>query len=108
VAGQYLKDYVQGAPVTGLDRLLPGQGSLVDMDGSKVAAFRDDLNHLHLLSPVCTHLKCIVHWNSAERSWDCPCHGSRYKYDGKVIEGPALQPLARYFPSSGRAAEAVD
>lgn len=108
VAGQYLKDYVQGSQVSELDSLLPGQGSLVEIDGSKVAAFRDDLNHLHLLSPVCTHLKCIVHWNAAERSWDCPCHGSRFKYDGKVIEGPALQPLAHFFPTGGRASDAGD
>ena len=102
VAGQYLKDYVQGAEIKDLDRLLPGQGALVEHDGSKVAAFRDDLNHLHLLSPICTHLKCIVHWNSAERSWDCPCHGSRFQVDGKVIEGPALQPLSRYEPGKQR------
>jgi glycine/D-amino acid oxidase-like deaminating enzyme/nitrite reductase/ring-hydroxylating ferredoxin subunit len=102
IAGQYLKDYLQGADIKDLDRLLPGQGALVEHEGTKVAAFRDDLNHLHLLSPVCTHLKCIVHWNSAERSWDCPCHGSRYQYDGKVIEGPTLQPLARYDPGKSR------
>ncbi len=98
VASQYLKDYLQGADIKDIDRLLPGQGALVEHEGTKVAAYRDELNHLHLLSPVCTHLKCIVHWNSAERSWDCPCHGSRFQHDGKIIEGPALQPLARYDP----------
>lgn len=102
VAGQYLKDYLQGADIKDLDRLLPGQGALVEHNGNKVAAFRDDSNHLHLLSPVCSHLKCIVHWNGAERSWDCPCHGSRFQYDGKVIEGPALHALTRYDPGGQR------
>jgi len=108
VAGQYLKDYVQGAPVQELGCLLPGEGSLVEIDGSKVAAFRDESNRLQLLSPVCSHLKCIVHWNRAERSWDCPCHGSRFGVDGQVIEGPALQPLARYSPGARRVVESQE
>ncbi len=69
---------------------------MVDIEGAKLAVYRDDADHLHILSSVCTHLKCIVHWNRAERSWDCPCHGSRFNYNGEVIEGPALLPLQRH------------
>jgi glycine/D-amino acid oxidase-like deaminating enzyme/nitrite reductase/ring-hydroxylating ferredoxin subunit len=73
--------------------LAPGAGALVEIDGDKVAAYRDASGALQLLSPVCTHLKCQVRWNALETTWDCPCHGSRYAPDGHVIEGPALQPL---------------
>jgi len=57
----------------------------VNLDGKKVAASRDERGNLTLLSPVCTHLKCIVHWNDADRTWDCPCHGSRFKATGEVM-----------------------
>ncbi|HYD80437.1 MAG TPA: FAD-dependent oxidoreductase [Paucimonas sp.] len=93
VAGRYIKDYTQSADAMALSGMPPGEGGLVEIDGQRVAAYRDDAGRLHALSPVCTHLKCIVHWNRAERSWDCPCHGSRFRYDGSVIEGPALHPL---------------
>jgi glycine/D-amino acid oxidase-like deaminating enzyme/nitrite reductase/ring-hydroxylating ferredoxin subunit len=93
VAGRYLKDYTRGVDIKNLSEVPQGEGGLVEIDGQRVAAYRDESGKLHALSPVCTHLKCIVHWNRAERSWDCPCHGSRFHYDGSVIEGPALEPL---------------
>jgi len=70
-----------------------GRRPLVEIDGERVAAFRDEAGELSVLSPVCTHLKCLVHWNGAERTWDCPCHGSRFATDGEVLEGPALAAL---------------
>jgi len=75
------------------DSLEPGQARIVDLDGDKVAAFRDEDGALHAVSASCTHLGCDVHWNAAERSWDCPCHGSRFDCDGLVLEGPATEPL---------------
>ena len=57
------------------------------------AVFRDDDGKLHERSARCTHLGCIVRFNDAERSWDCPCHGSRFGVDGEVLEGPAVRPL---------------
>jgi Rieske Fe-S protein len=61
---------------------------------SKVAVYRDESGKLHQRSAVCGHLGCIVHWNAAEKSWDCPCHGSRFDKHGKVINGPANADLA--------------
>jgi glycine/D-amino acid oxidase-like deaminating enzyme/nitrite reductase/ring-hydroxylating ferredoxin subunit len=71
----------------------PGDGGLCDLDGKKVAAYRDDDGHLHAVSARCTHMSCLVTWNRAERSWDCPCHGSRFDVDGRVLQGPAVRPL---------------
>ncbi|HYF25046.1 MAG TPA: (2Fe-2S)-binding protein, partial [Baekduia sp.] len=74
--------------------LAPGEGSLLKVDGHLVAASRDEDGTVHCVSPVCTHLGCRVAWNTAERSWDCPCHGSRFAPDGTVLTGPAVRPLA--------------
>jgi glycine/D-amino acid oxidase-like deaminating enzyme/nitrite reductase/ring-hydroxylating ferredoxin subunit len=70
-----------------------GEGKIIKVEGRKIAAFRDDAGTLHCLSPVCPHMKCDVAWNSAERTWDCPCHGSRFTPTGAVLNGPAHEPL---------------
>jgi Rieske Fe-S protein len=70
-----------------------GEGRVIDMGIDNVAVYRDDDGVLHAVSAVCTHLQCIVAWNSAERSWDCPCHGSRFDASGRVIQGPARSDL---------------
>ena len=70
-----------------------GEGRIVSLDGRKLAVARDDAGTLHALKPACTHLGCDVKWNQAETSWDCPCHGSRFAIDGKVLNGPATTPL---------------
>jgi glycine/D-amino acid oxidase-like deaminating enzyme/nitrite reductase/ring-hydroxylating ferredoxin subunit len=72
-----------------LKRIEPGNGKLVEVDGKKVAAFRDEKGKVHALNPTCTHMGCIVNWNPQEKSWDCPCHGARFAIDGKVLTGPA-------------------
>lgn len=71
----------------------PGEGKLVTSNVQKIAAYRDDAGTLHQVSAVCPHLGCIVAWNAAEKSWDCPCHGSRFDTDGKILEGPAVNAL---------------
>lgn len=87
------------------DRLSPAQeahathlreseGAIVRIGSKKVAAYRDPQGELHLLSPVCPHLGCYVHWNEAEKSWDCPCHGSRFNATGQLMNGPAVSDLA--------------
>ena len=78
--------------------LKPGEGDVVSLDGGTVAAFRDEEGHLHAISATCTHLACQVSFNKAERSWDCPCHGSRFDVDGRVLQGPAIKELAAKSP----------
>jgi len=78
-----------------LDALANGDGAIVRLRGRKTAVYRDQDGTLHALSPVCRHLGCIVAWNAAERSWDCPCHGSRYSGDGTLIQGPATADMHR-------------
>lgn len=99
VASHFIKDYTKSPPIKDLSDLGRGEGSVIIINGEKLAAYRDDANQLHVVSAVCTHLKCIVHWNQPERSWDCPCHGSRFRHDGSVIEGPAIAPLKRHNPA---------
>ncbi|RZI40276.1 FAD-dependent oxidoreductase [Herbaspirillum sp. HC18] len=95
VAGYYVKDYIKGGEVSQLAEVPRGEGRIVDLAGDKLAVYRDDAYQLHVVSPMCTHMKCILHWNQAERSWDCPCHGSRFSVEGEIIEGPALAPLEK-------------
>ena len=88
VAAQYT-DYLTGGEVKSVDEIKPGEGAVVRSGLSKIAAYRDEAGNLHEHSAVCTHLGCIVAWNSEEKSWDCPCHGSRFDAYGRVIDGPA-------------------
>jgi glycine/D-amino acid oxidase-like deaminating enzyme/nitrite reductase/ring-hydroxylating ferredoxin subunit len=78
--------------------LAPGEAGIRELGGEKVAAYRDEDGRLHAASGRCTHLGCLVAWNAAERTWDCPCHGSRYDYDGRVIHGPAVADLQPKHP----------
>ena len=103
VMKSFLQDYVTDRKTVPLEQVQPGSGALVEHDGERVAAYRSTDGSVTMVSPVCTHLKCIVHWNAAETSWDCPCHGSRFGADGRVLEGPALEPLATVRPSVKKA-----
>ena len=88
-----IKDRLARPEADSVRDLKPGGGMIIGRRGKKVAAFRDPNGKLHRLSPVCTHLGCLVRWNPAESTWDCPCHGSRFKPTGEVIAGPAEEPL---------------
>lgn len=90
-----VKDRLSRPEDGGLASLSPGTGKVMIVDGRRVAAYRDHEGGVTLLSPVCTHLGCIVHWNEAESTWDCPCHGSRFRPKGEVLAGPAETPLGR-------------
>ncbi len=71
----------------------PGEGKTIRLRGERLAMYRDPQGSLHAVSSVCTHLGCLVRFNSAEKTWDCPCHGSRFGVDGAVLDGPATRPL---------------
>jgi glycine/D-amino acid oxidase-like deaminating enzyme/nitrite reductase/ring-hydroxylating ferredoxin subunit len=90
-----VRDRFAGAEGRSLRVLARGTGRILDLDGTRVAAYRDWDGAVHRLSPVCTHLGCRVEWNPAERTWDCPCHGSRFSTSGAVIAGPAESPLEK-------------
>lgn len=92
VAGQY-RDWMTPGDVESYDDIAPGTGAVVKRGRKKIAVFRDDKGDIHQRSAVCTHLYCIVDWNTAERTWDCPCHGSRFDPYGQVVNGPAITPL---------------
>ena len=94
-----VEGYVRGRPRS-IDDLAPGEGAVLKLDGERVAAFRDEQGRVHAVSAVCTHLRCILGWNPVDRTWDCPCHGSRFALDGAVIHGPATAPLERRTPSA--------
>lgn len=70
-----------------------GEGQIVEIDGQKIGAYRDAQGQLHAVDITCTHLGCELNWNSGEKTWDCPCHGSRFSYEGAIVEGPAVHPL---------------
>ncbi|MBA3645722.1 MAG: FAD-dependent oxidoreductase [Gemmatimonadaceae bacterium] len=92
VAKQY-KDWLTEGDVTDASQIAPGEGAVMRRGSKKVAVYKDESGTIHERSAVCTHLYCIVDWNSTEKSWDCPCHGSRFDPYGKVINGPAIAPL---------------
>ena len=97
VAGRWVLDRVPDMP--GADpELGPGEGTVTSSGLQKVALYRDDRGALHRLSARCTHLGCIVRWNDGDRTWDCPCHGSRFTAEGKVMNGPAIEDLDRLAP----------
>ncbi|MEK8128140.1 FAD-dependent oxidoreductase [Paenibacillus filicis] len=77
------------------DQLGLDEGGVVQVDGKRAGAYKDPQGNLYVVDTTCTHLGCEVNWNKGERSWDCPCHGSRFDYKGEVLEGPASKPLKR-------------
>jgi glycine/D-amino acid oxidase-like deaminating enzyme/nitrite reductase/ring-hydroxylating ferredoxin subunit len=76
-----------------LAALAPGEGKVVSYENQSIALYKDEAGTLHAVSPACTHMRCSVAWNIAEKSWDCPCHGARYSFEGKVLNGPASRDL---------------
>lgn len=92
----FLKDRLNAGDVDSIHDVPPGEGKIVStVDQNKIAVYRSDTGKIHALSPVCTHLGCHIRWNQGEKSWDCPCHGSRFGIDGRVLHGPATQSLKK-------------
>ena len=90
-----IRDRLRGADAASVDEVRPGEGRIVRIDGRPVAVSRDEQGELSAVSAACTHMGCLVHWNDAEKTWDCPCHGSRFQCDGSVMAGPAETPLEK-------------
>ncbi len=86
-------DWITGGDVSSVDEIKNGEGAIIRQGASKIAAYRDENGKLYQRSAVCTHLGCIVRINSLEKTWDCPCHGSRFGVDGHPINTPAIEPL---------------
>jgi glycine/D-amino acid oxidase-like deaminating enzyme/nitrite reductase/ring-hydroxylating ferredoxin subunit len=107
VAEQY-KDYFTAGEAAAVDAIQPGEGAVIGRGRGKIAVYRDDNGGIHQRSAVCTHLYCVVRWNGTEKTWDCPCHGSRFDPYGKVVNGPAiteLSPVSQERPKPKRAAK---
>jgi glycine/D-amino acid oxidase-like deaminating enzyme/nitrite reductase/ring-hydroxylating ferredoxin subunit len=92
VAAQF-RDYVTPGSVKSLDEIKPGEGAVVRDRIKKTAMYRDEDGKLHAFSAICPHLQCIVRWDACEKTWDCPCHGSRFDAFGRVLNGPATSDL---------------
>lgn len=95
VAKRFLSDHVSPPGSDEADQLEPGQGIVVRVGARLVAVSKDAGGQVHAVDAVCTHLGCVVNWNDAETTWDCPCHGSRFDADGEVLTGPATRNLDR-------------
>jgi glycine/D-amino acid oxidase-like deaminating enzyme/nitrite reductase/ring-hydroxylating ferredoxin subunit len=88
-----LRDRLFAKHATSLRSVRPGEGKVVHLDGARVAVYRDRQGVVTMRLAACTHMDCEVHFNPAETTWDCPCHGSRFRVDGSLIAGPAERPL---------------
>jgi Rieske Fe-S protein len=89
-----IRDLFVGADHRSLRSVPRGEGRVLDVDGEAVAVYRRDDGTIMQRSAICTHRGCRVGWNRTEQTWDCPCHGSRFRPDGAVLAGPAEAPLA--------------
>jgi glycine/D-amino acid oxidase-like deaminating enzyme/nitrite reductase/ring-hydroxylating ferredoxin subunit len=89
-----MKTRLAGTEGHSVDEVAAGEGKVLKLNGKKTAVYRDKSGKVTKHSAICTHMGCVVRWNKAESTWDCPCHGSRFQPDGSVISGPAETPLA--------------
>jgi Rieske Fe-S protein len=88
-----LAEYAESGEVDSVDEIEPGEGAILRRGLAKHAVYRGEDGSIVERSAICTHVGCIVHWNSFEKCWDCPCHGSQFEPDGTVLNGPAVRPL---------------
>jgi Rieske Fe-S protein len=102
VAGNLL-GYLSPGEIASARRMKPGKGAILRHGLEKLAACRDLKGKLHVRSASCTHVGCLIHWNSFEQCWDCPCHGSHFAPDGEALNAPAVASLAMAeVPEQGR------
>lgn len=94
MSAQYL-DFFEAGDIKSIEELRPGQGAILNAKGKKVAVYKDEVQTVHAYSAICPHLGCVVQWNDDEKSFDCPCHGSRFTCMGEVVNGPAMNGLPK-------------
>lgn len=92
VAKEFIKEKVKSYPDNYSD-LKNEEGRIISYNGKRAGVYKDSVGKIYMVDTTCTHMKCELNWNSAESTWDCPCHGSRFTYKGEIIEGPATRPL---------------
>ena len=92
----YLKNKNASENISETLELKPTEGKVFNYEENKFGVYKDEKNKLHIVNPKCSHLGCIINWNNDEKSWDCPCHGSRFDVYGNVLNGPANKPLEYY------------
>jgi glycine/D-amino acid oxidase-like deaminating enzyme/nitrite reductase/ring-hydroxylating ferredoxin subunit len=95
VVKEFVSKRIAKEKITDLSELAKGEAKLVKYEGESIALYKDENGKLFGINPVCPHAKCVVGWNSAEKSWDCPCHGSRFSYDGELLTGPSKRDLEK-------------
>jgi glycine/D-amino acid oxidase-like deaminating enzyme/nitrite reductase/ring-hydroxylating ferredoxin subunit len=95
VAAQFIGDRIKPAETISVEDIGLEEGKLLDINGQKTAVYKDAEGTLHAMSPICTHAGCVVNWNEAEKSWDCPCHGGRFDCHGNVLNGPPTKSLEK-------------
>ncbi len=93
VAGVFVGKWFTSSKLEELSDIAKGEGKVVTYEGHSVALYKDEAGEVHAVNPACTHIACKVAWNNAEQSWDCPCHGSRFDVDGKVLTAPARKQM---------------
>lgn len=95
VVARFIGDKINISKIKELAELAPGEARVVKYEGSTIALYKDESSHLHAVNSLCTHINCTVGWNSTEKTWDCPCHGSRFSMDGVMLNAPARKDLEK-------------
>jgi Rieske Fe-S protein len=94
-SGRIISSFLPAEYLSQLSDLSNDEAKIVTYNGLRFAFYKDRAGLIHAVNPACTHIKCEVVWNPAEKSWDCPCHGSRFNYDGLVLKGPGSRNLEK-------------
>jgi glycine/D-amino acid oxidase-like deaminating enzyme/nitrite reductase/ring-hydroxylating ferredoxin subunit len=95
VVGEFFGKWFSTSKIKELADVAQGEARVVKYEGHSIALFKDESGKLHAVNPACTHINCVVGWNTAERTWDCPCHGSRFSMDGEMLTAPARKDLEK-------------
>lgn len=95
VVGEFVGKWFSSSKIKELSEIAKGEAKVVKYEGQSIALYKDDNGNIHAVNPACTHINCAVGWNTVEKTWDCPCHGSRFSIDGEVLTAPARKALEK-------------